>query len=148
MKILPNWINRLFNWARALPPRAGEAFSYILPRQAGVHVDHDTALRLSAVFGCSRVIAETVAMLPWHVYVPAPGNRRERIDNSTVATLLNHRPNPEMTPFTFKETIVGWAVTWGNGYAEIERDIVGRAVALWPISPDRGEVQRDENGRL
>jgi len=49
----------------------------------------------------------------------------------------------------FRETLTHWALRYGNGYAEIERDIIGRAIALWPIHPDRVEVCRDvETGEL
>lgn len=61
---------------------------------------------------------------------------------------LNWRPNPEVGPFQFKETLVAWSILWGNGYAEIERDGAGRLINLWLIEPWRVRVLRDDNGDL
>lgn len=117
-------------------------------RQAGVVVDHDTAMKLSAVWGCVRYISETIACLSWHVLQDQPNGNKKRLIGVPVANLLNKRPNPELTPFSFKELITAWALTWGNGYAEIVRDGANRPAELWPIAPDRVEVRRDETGEL
>ena len=119
---------------------------YITPmRQAGVQVTHDSAMTLPAVFACVRLISEDIAKLPWQAY-RKNGEMRERADNSRVEYLLNSRPNPEMTAFSFRELLVSWALTWGNGYAEIERDSGMRPIALWPLAPDRVEAKRDDQG--
>jgi len=73
--------------------------------------------------------------------------RKEVVATHNVDRLIHRRPNPEMSAFAFRETMMTWALTWGNGYAEIERDSANRPVALWPISPDRVEVKRDDNDR-
>jgi len=117
-------------------------------RQAGAYIDHDTALQAAAVFACVRVIAEDIAALPWHVYTRQSDGGRERSPMSPVEYVLNKRPNPEMSAFTFRETLAAWALTWGNGYAEISRDMAGRVAELYPISPDRVEVQRSQSGDL
>lgn len=109
-------------------------------------VDHDTALTLSALFAAVRLISEDIAKLPWQAYRRTAENQRERVRNSRVEYLLDQRPNNEMTAFSFRETLVAWALTWGNGYAEIQRDAGNRPVALWPIGPDRVECKRDDNG--
>jgi phage portal protein BeeE len=53
-----------------------------------------------------------------------------------------------MSPFQFKETLVGWALLWGNGFAEIERDGAGRLLNLWPIEPWRVRIYRDDDSNL
>jgi len=116
--------------------------------QAGVRVDHETALTYSAVYAAVRVIAETISTLPWRVLRLNPDGTRERLPTSPVERVLNVRPNPEMSPFSFRETMVSWALTWGNGYAEIVRDGAGRVTELWPIAPDRVDVRRDDSGAL
>lgn len=72
----------------------------------------------------------------------------ERVISSPVDTMLNQRPNPEMGAFTWRQTMLGHALLWGNGYAEIERDNAERALYLWPIFPARVFPKRDENGVL
>lgn len=134
----------LFN--RKTQPSQTDQRMVWLGKHASVPITHETALKLSTCFACVRVIAEDVAKLPWHVFGKS-GNKRTRLDGSQIQRILNTRPNPEMGAFTFRETLMGWALTYGNGYAEIERDMAGRPVALWPLSPDRVEAARS-NGRI
>ncbi|MBK8123930.1 MAG: phage portal protein [Dokdonella sp.] len=114
---------------------------------AGVHVDEDVALRYAAVWICCRVIAEAISAMPWNV-MQRDGNKRSRIQGHPADWLLHVAPNSELSAYTFRETMLFWALTWGNGYAEIERDGSLRPVALWPIEPDRVEPQRDATGAL
>lgn len=116
-------------------------------RRGNIFVTHDKALELSTCFACVRVISEDVAKLPWNVF-QQNGNSRTRLDKSSLSRLLNTRPNPDIAAFTFRETLMAWALTWGNGYAEIERDMGGRPIALWPIPPDRVEPRRAADGRV
>jgi HK97 family phage portal protein len=110
--------------------------------QAGMHVNHDTALQFSAVFRAIDYISSQLAMVPWCVYRD-DGNKKIKIETHPAYRLLYSQPNPEMTAFTFKQTLLAHALSWGNGYAEIIRDRGGRPAELWPISPDRVEVTRD-----
>ena len=140
-------LQKLFN--KASPDPVGPRFVQVPNRQAGVLVDHDTALQSAAVFACIRVIAQDIAQLPWNVFIKKGPNERERSPMSPVETLLNTRPNPEIKAKTFRETILLHAQVWGNGYAEIVRDGANRPAELWLISPDRVEVMRSrETGRL
>jgi HK97 family phage portal protein len=124
----------------------GEQRIYLPQRQGGVYVSEDSALTYSAVWACVRVISETIAALPWHVYRKTPSGR-EDAENS-LAWLLDNQPCAEMTAVSFREAIVAHALLWGNGYAEIERDNAGRVAALWLLTPDRVEVKRDDAGAL
>ena len=113
---------------------------------AGVYVTPDNALQVAACWACVRYLSQTVAMLPWNVLGPAPNGVRGIAVQSgnPVQQLLHKRPNPEYSSFQFRETLLHWALRWGNGYAEIERDVVGRPIALWPLHPDRVEACRDQ----
>lgn len=125
----------------------GETRVYVPYRQAGVVVSEDTALTNAAVWACVRVIAETVAALPWRVYRKTAGGR-EAMNSHAVDWLLNNQPNGEQTAFAFREQMMVHALTWGNAYAEIERDMAGRVTALWPLTPDRVCVRRNAAGEL
>ncbi|PWJ93543.1 HK97 family phage portal protein [Mesorhizobium loti] len=109
---------------------------------AGVLITPDSALTIPAVWACFRFLTQTVAVLPWHALKDG-GNGAEIQAKNPVDWLLYKRPNPEWSSFQFRETMLHWALRWGNGYAEIERDQLGRPFALWPIHPDRVKVCRD-----
>lgn len=112
----------------------------------GINVTQEGALRYSAVFACVRVLAESVASLPLHVYERQPDGK-ERAPEHPLYKLLHDTPNPYMTSFELRETLQGHLALWGNGYCEIEYSNGGVPVALWPLRPDRMEaVQRTENG--
>jgi HK97 family phage portal protein len=108
---------------------------------AGVVTTPDTAVTIPAVWACLRYLSQTVAVLPWHV-MRDDKNGGVALPTHPLDFLLWKRPNPEWSSFQFRETLVHWALRWGNGYAEIEPDQVGRPFALWPIHPERAQVFR------
>lgn len=114
---------------------------------AGVYITPDTAVQIPAVWACLRYLSQTVAMLPWNV-MNSDGAGAEVQRKHPVQWLIHNRPNPEWSSFQFRETLVHWALRWGNGYAEIERDMAGRPYALWPIHPERVDPKRDPSGKL
>jgi HK97 family phage portal protein len=115
--------------------------------QAGIRVDQDNALKYAAVWGCVNVISKSIAILPWTVFEKTRTGRESALEHP-VNWLLHKQPNPEMTPFHFKQALMSHVLTWGNGYAEIERDGMGRPVWLWPITPDRVTPDRNEAGEI
>jgi len=131
------------------PPDPGSRGPMSLPqRSAGVRVNEDTALTLASVFACVRVIAEDGGKLPWNVYRRRAGGGRDRLDDAPADWLLDVQANPETPAYHWRETILAHALTWGNGYSEIERDYVGRPVWLWQLTPDRVMPDRTASGRL
>jgi HK97 family phage portal protein len=115
---------------------------------AGPLVTPDTAVTVPAVWAALRYLSQTVAVLPWHVMKDTSAGG-ELAPKSRVDWLIWQRPNPEWSSFQFRETLTHWALRYGNGYAEIERDIYGRPLAMWPIHPNRVDVCRDkESGEL
>ncbi len=115
---------------------------------AGTTVRPDTAMRCAAVFACVRVVAETVASLPLPVYRRLAGGGKQRAPMHPLYPVLHDQANPEMTAMELREVLVGHACLWGQAYAEIEFDGVGRVVALWPLRPDRTRAERDEQGKI
>lgn len=145
------WLHTLATRARQLLP-AGPASRLVMrtapPALPQVHVDENTALTYSAVFACVRIIAETMGVLGVDVYQQLPGDRRRKLEDDPAAVLLGLNPNSEMGPMLFREVLTAHALLWGNGYGEIERDRMGRPVALWPIEPHRVTPIRNRNGKL
>ena len=62
--------------------------------------------------------------------------------------LLHDEPNPEMSSFVFRETLMTHLLLWGNAYAQIIRNGKNEIVALYPLMPNKMSVDRDESGRL
>lgn len=118
-----------------------------VPGPTGVTVTHDKAMGITAFWNGVRIISQTIAMLPLEVYERQERGRRLAREHR-VYTLLHRRPNPYMTPFTFKEARAAHVLTWGNSYAEIELDGGGRPVALWPLLPDRTGVEIRKGKKL
>lgn len=114
----------------------------------GRSVGVDQALTSTAVFGCVRIIAESVGSLPLPVYRRLQPQGKERDPRHPLYRLLHDAPNPEMIALAFREALTGHTLLRGNGYAEIQRDEAERVIALWPLRPDRMRVTRDEAGEL
>lgn len=114
---------------------------------SGVYVDQEEALKTATVWACVQYLSKTVAQLPWRVMRETAAGE---ILNAAhpVDYLINKRPNRELGSFSFRQTLTWWAVTWGNGYAEIEWDNRGVPYALWPIHPGRVKPLRDTAGVL
>ncbi len=139
---------RLKFWNRSTAPADTNPPVNIFTMRGGMLVNHETALQIATVFACVRYIAESIGTLPWGVFQKRLDGGRDELNESQLYRLLHTRPNPEMAPMAFKETLTAWALTWGNGYAEIERDRANRPAALWPLTPDRVQPKRDAAGRL
>lgn len=121
-------------------------YNAIMRTDSGEIVTQSSAMRVAAVYACVRIIAEDIAALPFGVYQSTDSGKR-RV-TGTIDTLLHDMANPDMTAFSFRETMMLWLLLWGNAYARIERR-AGVPVALWPLPADCVEVKRDKpNARL
>ena len=112
---------------------------------AGIEVTNWSAMQLSTYFACQRNISEDVAVLPFFIYA-RNGRNRERLQDHPLTRMLHYQPNDEMDALTFRQTLQSHILCWGNGFAEIQRDIAGNIVALWPIRPDRVRAMKREPG--
>ncbi len=114
---------------------------------SGKTVNERTAMQTTAVYACVRILAETIASLPLNVY-RSTDNGKEKAINHQLYYLLHDEPNPEMTSFVFRETLMSHLLLWGNAYAQIIRDGRGKVLALYPLLPDRMTVDRTTDGQL
>lgn len=103
---------------------------------SGVTVNKSTALNYSAVYAAIRVLSESVASLPLFVYRRLPDGGKEKVTDEPIASILHDSPNRFYTMFTMLETAMAHILTWGNGYAEIERDQRGDVLAIWLRLPN------------
>lgn len=115
---------------------------------SGKPVTENTAMQMTAVYSCVRILAEAVAGLPLHLYRHNEAGGKEKAINHSLYFLLHNEPNPEMTSFSFRETLMSHLLLWGNAYAQIIRNGRGEVMALYPLMPNRMTVDRDPAGRL
>lgn len=126
----------------------GTDFRFLFgPSTSGKNVNEFTAMQTTAVYACVRILSETLAALPLQLYRYTPGGK-ERVYDHPLYHLLHDEPNPEMTSFIFRETLMSHLLIWGNAYAQIIRDRLGRVQGLYPLRPDKMTVCRDENGQI
>lgn len=114
-----------------------------LMTHAGIPIDSDNALKNATVWACVTYLSRTVAQLPWRVMQDMGSGAPRRVPSHPVERLIHTRPNPEMSSFAFRETMVGWAARSGNAVAEIVKDARGVPVSLWPQHPSRVTFERD-----
>jgi HK97 family phage portal protein len=124
------------------------AWTYTGPSNAGPSVNQASSLTYSAVWSAVRAISEGVASLPLQVFRRDVNGGRNKATDHPLYKILHDRPNPEMGALQFRETLLAHVLTWGNGYAEIERDPAGNIIYLWPLRPDVCQPVRDKNGDL
>ena len=127
----------------------GSGYSFMFGRSAaGQAVNERSAMQMSAVYACVRILAESIASLPLHFYQYNDAGGKEKAINHPLYWLLHDEPNPEMSSFSFRETLMTHLLLWGNAYAQIIRNGRGEVIALYPLMPDRMTVDRDARGRI
>ena len=128
---------------------AGSSYSFFMGGSAsGKQVNERTSMQMTAVCSCVRILSEAVASLPLNVYRYTDTGGKEKAIDHSLYRLLHDEPNPEMSSFIFRETLMTHLLLWGNAYAQIIRNGKGEVIALYPLMPDRMTVDRDANGRL
>ena len=130
--------------------KIGSTFSFLFGgTSSGKAVNERTALQTTAVYSCVRILSESIAGLPVHIYKYSDdGGSKDKIVSHSLYKVLHDEPNPEMTSFVFRETLMSHLLLWGNAYAQIIRDGRGNVLALYPLLPNRVEVDRATNGEI
>lgn len=146
-------IKSLFGFGQArdkpVDKAADAGYSFLFGRTtSGKPVNERTAMQTTAVYACVRILAEAVASLPLHVYEYQDDGGKKLVHDHPLYYLLHDEPNPEMTSFVFRETLMSHLLIWGNAYAQIIRDGAGRVLGMYPLLPDKMEVQRDDKGNI
>lgn len=100
--------------------------------KSGASVNWNTALQVSTVLACARVIAEGLAQVPLKIFREEGRSRLPARDHA-LYQVLHRRPNPWMTSFELRETMGLHAALTGNAYAFTNR--VGRERRIAEIIP-------------
>ena len=111
---------------------------------SGERVDERTAMQIVTVYACVRLLSNTIAGLPLHLYrYTGAGEDKERATDHPLYKILYRQPNPEMSSFSFWEALMCHLLLWGNAYAQIVRDGKNGIVGLYPLLPENVEIDRD-----
>lgn len=146
-------IKSLFGFGQArdkpVDKAADAGYSFLFGRTtSGKPVNERTAMQTTAVYACVRILAEAIASLPLHIYEYQDDGGKKLVHDHPLYYLIHDEPNPEMTSFVFRETLMSHLLIWGNAYAQIIRDGAGRVLGLYPLLPDKMDVQRDDKGNI
>ena len=101
---------------------------------------------MTAVYPCVRILSESIAGLPVLVYQYTDSVSKEKAIKHPLYHLIHDEPNPEMTSFVFRETLMTHLLLYGNAYAQIIRNGKGEVIALYPLMANRMSVDRDDKG--
>ena len=128
---------------------SGSSYRFFLGGStSGKTVTERSAMQMTAVYSCVRILAEAIAGLPLHLYTYKEDGGKEKAIGHPLYRLLHDEPDPEMSSFVFRETLMTHLLLWGNAYAQIIRNGKGEVVALYPLMPNRMTVDRDSSGQL
>lgn len=147
MQFLPNFKKK----SRDKPKNSinGSSFNFLFGgTTSGKAVNEKTSMQMTAVYSCVRILSEAIAGLPLHIYHYGENNNTLKAVEHPLYFLLHDEPNPEMTSFIFRETLMTHLLLWGNAYSQIIRNGKGDVIALYPLMPDRMSVDRDKSGNL
>ena len=126
----------------------GNTYSFLFgSTTSGKTVNERTAMQTTAVYACVRILAETIASLPLHTYKYTETGKEKAMEHQ-LYNLLADEPNPDMTSFVFRETLMSHLLLWGNAYAQIIRDGRGNVIGLYPLLPNKMSVNRASNGEI
>lgn len=127
----------------------GSSYAFYLGgTSSGKAVNERTAMQMTAVYACVRILSEAIAGLPLHLYRYREDGGKEKATDHPLYCLLHDEPNPEMSSFVFRETLMTHLLLWGNAYAQIIRNGHGEVIALYPLMPNKMSVNRDSAGSL
>ncbi|WP_130470637.1 phage portal protein [Candidatus Magnetaquicoccus inordinatus] len=113
---------------------------------SGVPVTAETAMQLSTVFACVRILAETMASMPFQLKRRRADRGFDLVTDHWVYRILSRRPNNWQTPFEFREMLMGHLTLRGNAYAFLDTDFRGNVVAMIPLHPDRVRLEVMQSG--
>jgi HK97 family phage portal protein len=128
---------------------SGSGYSFYMGNStAGKTVTERSAMQMTAVYSCVRILAEAIAGLPLHVYQYNNDGGKDKALKHPLYHILHDEPNPEMSSFVFRETLMTHLLLWGNAYAQILRNGKGEVIGLYPLMPNKMTVDRDDKGHL
>lgn len=110
--------------------------------KSGVTVNEDTAMQVTAVFACVRLLAETISSLPIQLLRLKNGGKEKAV-NHPLYFILHNEPNPEQTIVEFMQVMIINALLTGRAIAEVVKNEAGNIVEMWPIPTGNVTITRN-----
>lgn len=85
--------------------------------EAGEYVAPETAMQLSAVFSCVKILSESMACFPLEVYRRLPDGGKTAAREHSLFKMLSRKPNRMQTSFEFRKMMQAHLSLRGNAYA-------------------------------
>jgi HK97 family phage portal protein len=111
--------------------------------KSGVKVTTKTALSISMVWSCVKILSESLSGLPLKLFDDGEGGRKQ-VTGSDSALKLLKKPNPYMTMLNFLKFVVVNMALRGNAFALIDRNRNGDAIGFVPLSFDMVSIDTDD----
>lgn len=144
-----SWVSNII--AKSPIVTSSKSYSYggggLFRRNGSVSMTPQTAMQLTTVFACNRVIAETISSISLDVFELVDGGK-EKATNHSLYTILKYNPNPNMTSVMWREMIVQDLNTRGNHYSQIIRNKNKDVVSIFPLKTDNMSVKQLDSGKI
>lgn len=115
--------------------------------KSGLSVNSASALEVTVVLACVRVIAEGIAQVPLKLFRDVGRSKNPATDHPLYAK-LHRKPNPWMSSFELRETMAIHAVLTGNAVAFVNRLPGGRILEIIPLKPANVRIEQREDWSL
>ena len=109
---------------------------------AGVDVNSETAVRMSTVYACVRLLGDTISSLPLGAYVRRGRNRISYANVYGETPNWVNQPNPETTRLEFYEQVIASLLLEGNAFVLKVMDDMGEVLELYVLNPRDVLVER------
>ncbi|MDF2809513.1 MAG: nucleoid-structuring protein [Microvirga sp.] len=117
------------------------SLGYARESKSGTTVTWDSALDVSTVLACVRVIAEGIAQVPIEIRSARPDGGSELAADHPLFSVLARKPNAWQTSFGFRETLIFHVALAGNAFF-FKNVVGGKLVELIPLLPGHVTVER------
>lgn len=114
--------------------------AYAIP--SGVEVNADSAIRMSTVYACVRLLGDTISSLPLGAYVRRGRNRISYAAVYGSQPEWINRPNPEASRLEFFEQVISSLNLHGNAFILTVRDDNDEVIELYCIHPEDVRIRR------
>jgi len=118
--------------------------AYMAP--SGIEVTADSAIRMSTVYACVRLLGDTISSLPLGAYIRRGRNRISYVSAFGEQPAWINKPNPEATRLEFFEQVISSLNIHGNAFILTVRDDMDEVQELYCIHPDDVRIERPGPG--
>ncbi|MFT7880704.1 MAG: phage portal protein [Sulfurimonas sp.] len=142
-----SWISNIKAREPMVDDGGGFSYGTSIFRGNSATISPQTAMQLTTVFACNRVIAETISSISLDVYERIDGGKIKAVDHP-LYQLLKYSPNPNITSVMWREMIVSALNTRGNHYTQIIKNGNQDIKGLYPLATDNMKPEQTKSGKI